>query len=165
MSGRYNISPTKDNKGYEFITSSGSKYLTYFTEFILTDSNYEEVKVISVSFICSRTKVKYVYDKKVESTVVSIIFDFFKDVNQHSILYICLNNDGSARGRGITFSRWFNKVNVVGNYEMYKSSPKYASLGFYSALIVKNDYTLKQYVISAYYHTIDIHWGLSDEQH
>jgi hypothetical protein len=107
LSARYKIEVLKDNAGYKFVTFSGDIYVAYFTEFILLDTAEQDVPIVSFGFTRKRADEgqRHGHDIKVKYTIIQIIKDFFNDQSENVFLYICINNDGRARNRQITFNK------------------------------------------------------------
>jgi hypothetical protein len=161
LSARYEIEILEDNAGYKFATSSGDIYIAYFTEFILLDTKEQDVPVLSFGFTCKRAdeKKRQLHDSKVKKTIIHIIKAFFNDQNDNAFLYMCMNHDGKARNRHITFNRWYNEFNE--DIEKHNSSEVHGKLGFYGSILFKKNNPNKQKLIDSFYFTIN-YWGLNE---
>jgi hypothetical protein len=137
LSVRYEIEVLKDNAGYKFITFSGDIYIAYFTEFILLDTSEHDVPVVSFGFTCKRAdeEKRSRYDIKIMYTIIHIIKDFFTEQDENAFLYICMNNDGRARHRQITFNKWYNEFGK--DIEKHNSSEAHGNLGFYGSILLE----------------------------
>jgi len=161
LSAQYEIEPLADKDGYRFITTSGDIYITYFTEFTLLDPSGEDITAMSFGFTCNRAdeEKRQHYDSKVKHTLIDIIQTFFNKQDENAILYFCMNNDGKARNRQITFNRWFLEFSE--NIEKHNSSDAHGKLGFYGSILFKKDNLRKQKLIESFYFTLN-YWGLDN---
>ena len=160
MSARYEVEIPPDGAGYKFTTSSGDIYIAYFTEFILLDPSEQEISVVSFSFNRKRADEKRQrHDNKVKHTIIHIIKEFFNEQTENAILYICMNSDGKARNRQITFNGWYNEFSE--DFEKHNSSEAHGKLGFYGSILFKKNNPSKQKLIDSFYFTIN-YWGLND---
>jgi hypothetical protein len=152
----YSVSTSLDEKSYQFETSSGALYFAYFSEFILTKADYGELNIFSFGFSRSGTgiSVKSKYDPRIRLTVLFLINNFFKLNSKNSILYLCLNNDGKAKYRHRTFNQWF------GDLDRKFIKHQIVSNDFYSSIILLKSNPLKEEIINAFKHTINIYWGI-----
>jgi len=159
--GPYDVDVTLDGNGYQFISARGDHYLVYFTAFFLTQEVGADIEVVSFSFTCKRADehAHNRHDPRVKATLRSLVEQFFEKNGDNALLYLCMNDNRSARSRSITFSRWFNESNKDQRYERYKSPTKYAKLGFYSSLILKKANPNREAILAAFNYTIDIYWG------
>ena len=154
MSALYEIEPLAN--GYQFITSTGAIYIAYFTEFILLDLQENEVPVVSFGFASKNSgEVKQRYDSKVKHTLIHIIKDFFHKQPD----YVCMNSDGKARNRHITFNSWYHELSE--GLEKHSSSSESGKQGFYASILFKSTNPQKKKLIASFYFTID-YWGLND---
>jgi hypothetical protein len=160
LSALYKIHLLEDGSGYQFKTSSGDVYVAYFTEFTLLDSEENEIPVVSFGFACKRsTEEKPRYDSKVKQTIVYIIQDFFNKQPDDAVLYMCMNNDGKARSRHVTFNNWYRELNT--DLEKHSSSSEQGNSGFYGSILLKSNNPNKKKLIASFYFTIG-YWGLND---
>lgn len=159
MSARYEINRNEDGTSYHFITSSGNTYIAYFTEFTLQDKNGAEVPALSFGFSCklANGEKSQRYDVKIKHTVIYIVNEFFGAQPAESILYLCMNQDGKAKNRHITFDRWFKEA--AEELEKHNSPEESAKHNFYGSILVKATNPDKQKFIDAFYFTIEL-WGL-----
>lgn len=155
MSNHYDLSLTKDGKAYQFITDNGDRYVAYFTEFILQNSNGEDIVLSSFGFtketVSSLQKERF--DPKVKATILFLIQEFFDKNPGEGVLYICLDNDDKGRNRHITFSKWFRELG--GDYEKYDAPVSSRAFGLYSSLIVPKASPQKFELKEAFYYTIE----------
>ncbi len=160
MSNLYNLYPVE--AGYTFTTVNGDKYFAYFTPFTLQTKNYTEIETVSFGFECKRANPysKQIYDSATKNTIVHLIKDYFSNKGEGALLYICLNNDEKGRHRNIIFSTWFNELGQ--GFERYKSKVETENLGFFSAIIIKENNPNMRNLISAFYFTID-YWFPEEE--
>lgn len=158
MSAHYEVNRNKDGTSYHFTTSSGNIYIAYFTEFTLQDKNYGEVPILSFGFLCKKINLEKQqrYDEKIKYTIIYIINEFFRAQPNDAILYLCMNQDGKAKNRHITFDRWFKEA--ANNLEKHDAPEKSAAQGFYSFIVLKSENLDKQKFIDAFYFTINL-WG------
>jgi hypothetical protein len=159
LSARYEINRSEDGTTYHFITSSGNTYIAYFTEFTLQDENGAEVPALSFGFSCKLTNEEKPqrYDVKIKHTIIYIVNEFFGAQPADAILYLCMNQDGKAKNRHITFDRWFKEASE--ELEKYNSPNESAKHNFYGSILVKSTNPDKQKFIDAFYFTIEV-WGL-----
>jgi hypothetical protein len=143
--------------GYEFTTNSGDVYLVYFTEFSLLDPENEGsyIETYSFGFDCRRAhpEKKQRFDAATKATILDILKNFFDEHGEDAFLYICLNTDGMARNRRVTFGRWFRELK--NDYERHQSHIDYGDQDWYSALLVRQDNPEKQRYIDAYHYTLE----------
>jgi hypothetical protein len=149
----YNLQQFKE--GYKFINNSGDEYYAYFTPFTLKSSDNEIIETVSFGFECKRSdpEKRQVYDEKTKLTIIYIINEYFKKNGDNALLYICLNNDGKARHRNITFNKWFRELGQ--DYERYKSKIETEQLNFFSSILVKKDNRQKEKFINVFEVTIN----------
>jgi hypothetical protein len=142
--------------GYEFTTTSGDFYFVYFTEFSLLDPDDEQnhIETYSFGFDCKRADPdkKHRFDAGTKATILNILEQYFEEHGEDAFLYICLNTDGMARNRRITFGRWFREIK--NEYERHESHIDYGDQDWYSALLVRQDNPEKQRYIDAYHYTL-----------
>ena len=159
MSARYEINRNEDGNSYQFITSSGNTYIAYFTEFILQDKNNNEILTVSFGFSCKlgNEQKPQRHDTKIKQTIIYIINGFFKAQPADAILYLCMNQDGRAKNRHITFDRWFKEAGE--DLEKYDAPNKSAGHNFYCSIIIKSANPDKQKFVDAFFYTLEF-WGL-----
>lgn len=154
MSNHYNLISVPG--GYEFTTISGDVYLVYFTEFSLLNPDDEQnyIETYSFGFNCKRANPdkRHRFDAKTKATILNILEQYFEEHGEDAFLYICLNTDGLARNRWITFGKWFREIE--NDYERHQSRIEYGSQHWYSALLVRQDNARKQRYIDAYHFTL-----------
>lgn len=160
MSSPYKLEKLDNGSGYKFVTSSGNVYTAYFTDFTLLDPSADELSVISFGFYCERFDEgeNLRHDSRIKQTIIFIVEAFFNEQPENAVLYICVNSDGKARNRQITFSSWFNQFSK--DIEKYDAPQALGDLDFYGALLLRKDNPHKQKMIDAFYFTID-YWGLN----
>jgi hypothetical protein len=153
LSSLYNLQQFKE--GYKFTNNKGDEYYAYFTPFSLKTPEDEVIETISFGFECKRfgSQKRQVYDERTKLTIIHIIHNYFKVNGDNALLYICLNNDGKARQRNVTFNRWFTELGQ--GYERHKSKIETERLNFYSSILVKKSNTKKKKFIDAFNYTID----------
>jgi len=107
LSARYEINRNKDGTSYHFIISSGNTYIAYFTEFTLQDEIGTEVQALIFGFSCklANEEKPQRYDIKIRTTIIYIVKEFFGTQPKDTILFLCMNRDGKAKNRHITFKR------------------------------------------------------------
>lgn len=159
MSNPYSLRQSVE--GYYFVTEKGDEYFAYFTPFSLMDADGQLVETFSFGFECKRSASsnRLQYDERAKLTLVQIIKAYFETNGENALLYICINNDGRARQRNITFNSWFSELGE--GFEKYRSDGRTKKLCFYSTIFVKASNTEKQKFIDAFYYTID-YWFPED---
>lgn len=156
MLSPYKISTTPD--GYTFTTNSGTIYFLYFTEYYLKDNNGKDVKVQSFGFfadppIVRKEGMSNKYDEKIKLTIVSFMAEYFSKNRDVGLLYVCDTADGYARHRRITFGRWYKEVNLP--IEKFDCRETHVKAGLYTSIFVRKDNPLKDYLVEAFYRTLD----------
>jgi hypothetical protein len=149
----YNLRQFKE--GYKFVNNSGDEYYAYFTPFTLKYSENETIETVSFGFECKRhdSSKRQVYDEYTKLTIVHVINEYFNKNGDNALLYICLNIDGKARHRNITFNKWFRELGQ--EYERYKSKTETEQLNFFSSILIKKDNQQKEKFTKAFEFTID----------
>lgn len=94
------------------------------------------------------------YDEKVKNTIVGIIADYFTKRQNDGLLYVCDTSNGLGQHRNITFSKWFNEVNMP--IERHKGTFSCESNGFYTSLLIHTENPDKDYYIEAFYRNLQI---------
>jgi len=152
-------------EGYRFSTIFDLDYLVYFTDFYLENpATNDDFKSYSIGVTCKQNNSFSISrkDELIKHTVVAIIHHFFTKKSDDAVLYICINSDGNARERKITFGRWFHEAGDS-SFEKHDSRRGYAKYGFYSSLIIKKNSKNREAAISSFYHTIDNWFGENSE--
>ncbi|MFC5283227.1 DUF6169 family protein [Pedobacter alpinus] len=159
MSARYEINRNENGTSYHFITSSGNTYIAYFTEFTMLNRNRKDVPILSFGFSCKLTDddEPQRYDRKIKSTIIYIIEEFFNALPTESILYFCMNQDGKAKNRHLIFDKWFKEFSH--GLEKHNTPEASAKHDFYGSILLKSANPNKQKFIDAFYFTID-YWDL-----
>jgi len=159
LSKPYDFISAVEGQDYQFTTQSGDKYTAWFTEFFLQTQDQNELLIYSFGFECSRnsTESSLRFDTRIKATIQNIIIEFFKKHPNDAILYICSSADGKARNRHITFSNWFNEFG--NNFTKCDSQIQYEGNDFYSSIIILNDNPQKDYLIDAFFFTIEYWMG------
>lgn len=161
MSDRYELTTSEDGLTYQFTTDFGEQYIAYFTEFTLRDFSDMEFMVPMFGFEprnAGMDKGKRIFDRKIKNTIQYIIQEFFTKNPENSILYLCSQEDEKARQRKVTFSGWFQELDT--DTYIKCDSPKELSFDkFYCSIILLKDNPNKDYLISAFYYTINYWMG------
>ena len=120
-----------------------------------------EVPVVSFGFTCKRANEerRLRYDERVKHTIIHLVREFFSTQNAKAILYMCINNDGKARNRNITFNKWYNALTE--DIEKHDSLESHGKLDFYCSILIEKSNPNKQKLIASFYFTIN-YWGLND---
>lgn len=139
----YKIINTIDGK-FEFQTDNKLIYSVYFQSakehfFTLAPDLPNEVYLFGFT-IKTGNELSLKYDKRVEVTIIQILFTFF-EVNTRAMLFVCDTKDQKQRHRKITFNKWFNKHNSKMLFEKKDIS-----------IIIDND---NQYYISLILHSLN----------
>lgn len=74
-----------------------------------------------------------------------------------ALLYLCMNQDGKAKSRHITFGRWFKEA--ADELEKHDAPQESSTQGFYCSIILKSFDPNKQRFLDAFYFTLE-YWGL-----
>lgn len=152
MSCLYRYKASVDKKDYKFRTTSGNLYFLFFTDFTLTNSIGNELKILSVGFTCIKNSSQSFYDPKVSLTLISLIKSLFEHDEQNVLFYICLNNDGKAKYRNRTFNQWFRK-----NDDAYIKH-QIIIADFYCSILLRADHPNLYEIINAFEYTIKTYW-------
>jgi len=121
----------------------------------LQDKNGTEVPALSFGFSCKLANEENPqrYDVKIKHTIIYIVNEFFGAQPADAILYLCMNQDGKAKNRHITFDIWFKEA--AEELEKHNSPDESAKHNFYGSILVKSTNPYKQRYIDAFYFTIN----------
>lgn len=118
---------------YVFTTDHGTIYEVGFVEDCMLgmDNVYQ-------FFIAPKNSSEQPKDDKIQSTIVSIIEDFFKN-NDVLLDYICDTSDGRQALRNRLFSHWFALYPRRKYFTLRSISVYYEDISFYASVLIKND--------------------------
>lgn len=135
-----------DSLYYVFVNDDGIKYQTYFTPMY----DYYPDLVGTYSFCIEPEKrTPHKMDRRIASTVVEILRNFFAN-NNNAMIMVCDTLDGKEMKRRKLFDRWFMQY-TDGNILKYDGSAQTDDYTLYISIYFNKQNPHRNQLVTAFY--------------